>query len=867
MKRRFQMNPFASLSGKIAGVTFALGGVAAVIGIMSLSLFTRISNDMDVLANEKVPETQMSIALSVAVDGLKSNVLEIVTAANSHDLNASSNQVGPRLDAMATASAALSDQIQDAVARRAENLRLTLDQLSQTRLNEFARTEELALQSEEAQKISLALQNLSETIADEAGFNITIGAENAANSIENSLQDLVNSKFDVLQKLLETRAEVNLLSGLALATNSFQSSGTASILVDLAQSSTARATKSIDALAQQELVAVDFQSISEAITVFSSTVTSGARVSSAAQQELLSLRQAADAGIGSALDDMLFTVIIAVEDANQSNRDTVDSLMLNDVSEILTLLELNTAISAFQAAAIGVLSAPTTEIVAQRSSDLLNATRNIASFDFLQLEPQAAILFDLERLVDAETGIAANKIAVLEASQDASALAMAATQEFAPISQLVLELVTDLQEEISTTAFEITKTLGQSRNQFSWILSGAVVIFLASLVLTTIFVTRPLRRLSSATEGLASGDLAPINGFSRSSTEVTRIADALAVFRQNLVDKNLIEEQARNEREMIEAEQQNVVRQLAQALMALSNGDLTVRIDAEFKGQFEDLKENFNASLEQLQNILREVLDTSAAISGGSDALASGASNLATRTEQQAASLAETAHTISQIKDSVEGTAKNAHDANAKVTETRGLAEDGRAIVSATVSAMDQIKRSSDEVFQIITTIDDIVFQTNLLALNAGVEAARAGSAGQGFAVVAAEVRSLAGRAGEAAKEIATLIEASQEQVKNGAHLTGKASDALNEISEKVLQVSEVVSEINIATQTQATGISEISAAMQELDSLTQQNAAMVEETTAASVDLKSDVAQLRDGASRFKTRKNSVSHHRDKAA
>ncbi|MDX8355195.1 methyl-accepting chemotaxis protein [Cognatiyoonia sp. IB215182] len=310
------------------------------------------------------------------------------------------------------------------------------------------------------------------------------------------------------------------------------------------------------------------------------------------------------------------------------------------------------------------------------------------------------------------------------------------------------------------------------------------------------------------------------------------------------------ERAATAEREAAHARQRVAVSTLSSGLEALAKGDLTIRLGADIDGEFATLQRNFNTSLDQLQSILKGVVSTADDISSGSNNLASAANRLAERTEQQAASLGETAATIARIKGSVDETAENADNANTLMLAARELADDGKEVVSETVSAMDQIDKVSNEISQIISTIDDIAFQTNLLALNAGVEAARAGSAGQGFAVVAAEVRALAQRAGEASKEIAMLIRKSDEKVRSGVELAEKANGALASISDQVSKVSEAVAAINDATKTQAVGVSEIDAAMKDLDNLTQHNAAMVEETTAASVELNSDAAGLKQSAS-----------------
>lgn len=851
--RRDAIRPFASLSGKLSAILLALGGITIVLGLMSYTLFQRIASDMGELANVKVPETQTSLAVSSSVDAVKANILDILTATSVGDLQARRGQVGQSLDAMTAAASDLNGATRNDIDGHARALGATLDQLVQTRINQLQRAEQLAGQSQEVQAISLELQILLAEIADEARFNIAVGAETTVDEIDATLQELAHTKFDILQQILEVRADVNLLSGLALASGFNRDVGMASIFKDLAQSAVDRANKALSTLEGQTEVEIDLPLLKGSIAQFLAAVEAGSRSSGAARSEILSVRQASDAAIGAALDEMIFVVIIAVEEASERNRTAVDNLMVGEVSAIMTLLELNTAINTFQAAALGVLVAPSVEVVALRDAVFSDAVAKVRSFAILEDPGQAEIRERMEKLVAPEGGLAANRSASLIAARRASELALASKAGIAPISDIVLEVVSSRQNEIATTATAIDRMLTESQLQILLLLAGAAGIFFAALFLTNRLVTRPLRNLSQATEKLASGDLAPIDGFARSSTEVSRIAEALSVFRQNLVDKDRIEAEAHREREANEAEQQRIVGELGRALDSLSHGDLTTRIDADFAGEFELLQRNFNASLEQLQSIMKGVIATSKTLSDGSDSLASSASSLAKRTEQQAASLAETTATVAQIKDSVDDTAQNAVEANDKVDATRKLAEDGRDIVSESVSAMEEIEKGSTEIFQIISTIEDIAFQTNLLALNAGVEAARAGSAGQGFAVVAAEVRALAQRAGEAAKEIAGLIRTSQTQVRNGAQLTTKASDALIQIAEQVFEVSEVVSAINSAAQTQAVGISEINSAMAALDDLTQQNAAMVEETTAASVELKSDVGDLQKGAAVFK--------------
>jgi methyl-accepting chemotaxis protein len=182
----------------------------------------------------------------------------------------------------------------------------------------------------------------------------------------------------------------------------------------------------------------------------------------------------------------------------------------------------------------------------------------------------------------------------------------------------------------------------------------------------------------------------------------------------------------------------------------------------------------------------------------------------------------------------------------------RQEAESSRDVVSSAVEAMDQIQTASTEISQIIGVIDDIAFQTNLLALNAGVEAARAGSAGSGFAVVASEVRALAQRAAEAAGQIQALTSASEDHVSNGVEMVGRAGDALTNIITQVTSVSDLVTEISDGVRTQSEGLDSINTSMRELDSVTQQNTAMAEEAAASSQMLLAEAQSLSGIVARF---------------
>ena len=311
-------------------------------------------------------------------------------------------------------------------------------------------------------------------------------------------------------------------------------------------------------------------------------------------------------------------------------------------------------------------------------------------------------------------------------------------------------------------------------------------------------------------------------------------------------------QRAASERLRAEDEQNQVVATLATGLQRLSGGDLTSQIDADFKGAYLAIKNDFNKAVAALQEAMQSIAGATDGMRGGADEIASASDDLSRRTEQQAASLEETAAALDQITATVKRSAEGARQASAAATIAKADAETSGNVVREAVAAMGEIEESSGKITQIIGVIDEIAFQTNLLALNAGVEAARAGDAGKGFAVVAQEVRALAQRSAEAAKEIKALISSSTAQVGRGVKLVGATGEALTIIVSKVTEIDTLIAEIASSSQEQALGLGQVNSAMNQMDQVTQQNAAMVEEATAAATNLKHESRELARLVGRF---------------
>ncbi|WP_430439943.1 methyl-accepting chemotaxis protein [Shinella sp.] len=430
------------------------------------------------------------------------------------------------------------------------------------------------------------------------------------------------------------------------------------------------------------------------------------------------------------------------------------------------------------------------------------------------------------------------------------------------------------------------------------LLATAFICIVAGMLLSTLLartgIVRPIKLLTGVMSNLAAGKLDDAIPCTERKDEIGAMARTLDVFRANEAHMREMEVQeaalqtqsmdlqsnistivaaaaagdftrritkayededlrrfAAGVNELVENVDRGVS-EVRRVIASLSHADLTQEMAGHFQGDFAELQANVNGAMLTLRSTMTGILSTAGTITGNSRELSAAADQLAHRTEQQAASLEETAAALEEITTTVKTSTTRALEASEIVRETKHSAEKSGGIVQDAIDAMGRIEQSSQKINQIISVIDEIAFQTNLLALNAGVEAARAGEAGRGFAVVAQEVRELAQRSANAAKEIKTLINASAGEVKGGVALVLSTGDVLSEIKDLVNRVNDHVVSITRAAQEQSAALGEINTAVNQMDQMTQQNAAMVEETTAASQVLANEAAQLQAALSQF---------------
>ena len=430
---------------------------------------------------------------------------------------------------------------------------------------------------------------------------------------------------------------------------------------------------------------------------------------------------------------------------------------------------------------------------------------------------------------------------LLDSGKSAEALALY-QEKYAALAQEMRDLSSAIETDITSRAtISYNSSKMTATGGFVVALVSSALALLAAILLCIYLVrsiTRPVEQIEKATKELAEGNFSVEIDY-HSRDELGSLAESTRVLVANL---------------------KKYVGNIDEVLGAVANGNLAATVEIDYIGDFASIKVSVESIVKALNEMFAQMLVVARQVSSGSSQMASGAQILSQGSVEQAASVEELLATIHEISRQINQNAENARKANQMVTDTNVEIKSGSAQMKQLVTAMSNMAKASNEINNIIKTIDDIAFQTNILALNAAVEAARAGEAGKGFAVVAEEVRSLAGRSADAAKTTAALIENTIEAVDNGTSMVFTVEQSLNAVAQKEEKVFSLVGEIAAASNDQAVAVTQITQGVEQISSVVQNNSATAEESAASSEEISGQAIVLQQLIEQVHLKDDSIS-------
>jgi len=856
------LNP-ANLTKAGIGVKLQLAfGAAALMTVVASGLaiqsFRSAEHSVERIAEREVPLMTEALRLSVMSGEISAAAARFVAANNIRDQRQIAAQIEDRsmqlrllIDKVRAGTSKESFGAVDVASRLLENNLSDLDTVIVSRSN---------LRSTLDRRLG-ELHLLHNKITEEVTPIVNSSYVNAVNKAEDigkvgdrTLKSLVEDGVQTMQTVVQIGTETNLATGLLTAGALSSSPAILAMLEDRFTASALRAEKHLASLPKVSRYDALRERTSSLLKLADFRKVAAAEDETARLQNVFRAHEGLANVLITLIDDLNFDTVMQGEQAAKRTstlvRELIDDQLVNFRNALELKIQTHLIASLISEGAVAKDEAQLKPILDRftfSANTLMLAAQSIPN-DGIRKNIDALIALGQD-----SNGIFALRQQELKATVGADGVIAENVKIQKQLDQAVSGLVKETETGMRGGTSTLLSELGRSR---MLLIVVAIASLLAAFAIAFFYVQRNLvRRLSAACDTmrrLSAGDNSVTIAGVKDSDEIGDMARALTVFRDAALDKQRLEAQAAEDRRIAEEERARndaaraeAARQVAQVvdglgrgLERLARGDLTYRVRDDWAGEYQKIQNDFNNAIDQLQDTLTAIVESTREVSSASAEISSSTTDLSQRTEEQAANLEETSASMEEISATVKKNAENAQLANGLMQGTRDVAGRGGEVVAQAVSAMSRIEDSSRRISDIISVIDEIARQTNLLALNAAVEAARAGEAGRGFAVVASEVRSLAQRSSQAAKDIKDLITNSTGAVGQGVQLVNRAGEALNEIVKSINEVATIVADIANASAEQASGIDQINKALSQMDEVTQQNSALVEENAATAKTL-----------------------------
>jgi methyl-accepting chemotaxis protein len=850
---------------------------AAAVAIMS---FSATEQGVQNMATHDVPLMTDALRLSAVSGDISAAAARFVSAKTADEQNATAATIRERYQALTGMLERMRQGGKDsglaAVEAPAKSLGVNLQALAAAIAERSTIRSSLESKLEALNRSHKSIGDKLTPAVDDSYFDVITTAEDVGKTADKIVKSLVDDGLQVMQVIVDIGAETNLVTGLLTAGTLTSSPSILTLLEDQFTSSALRVQKLLAKLPTDPKFDNLRERVAEIVQLadFKSQIAGDGEM--ARLQNVFRVHESLAGVLITLVDDLNFDLVTQSDDAVKESSKVIKDLVRNQIAGLRNALDIAaqthlvaSVLSDTSVAKDAAMLVPFQERFKTSSDELVKLSETVHD------EQIRKAIADLLAFGRGEEGVSALRGKELAATLRADRTIEENAKIQRELDQAVSSLVSETEQGMNQGIGALTDKLDHER---VLLLMVAALSLLASGAIAVFYVQRNLVRrlcaIGDTMRHLSAGDTGVDVPAVEDRDEIGEMARAVGVFRDDAVARVRLESEAAERRrghEEMQAkvaqeqrrsmeeqhrnaqEQEHVVRALKVGLEKLSSGDLTFCLTDDFPQAYNEIKEEFNLTISRLRETIQVLADSTREVSGASTEISASTTDLSQRVEEQAASLEQTSASLEEIAAVVRRTAKDAQHAAVSAGKARDSTNSNGEVVAKAVKAMARIAESSHQISDIIGVIDEIARQTNLLALNAAVEAARAGDAGRSFAVVASEVRGLAQRSAQAAKDIKQLLTNSAAQVRDGVGLVNTAGAALTGILTSINDVAEIVGNIAAASVEQTGGLEQVNKALAQMDDVTQHNAALVEENAATAKMLDQQAQTMAERVSLFR--------------